>query len=338
MNCTNCGNALAPGTTSCPNCGTPVVQPVVTPAPVAPAPSPAPAPVEVAPAPAPGQVQPQMMPAGMPQPSPVPVQQQPAPQPAVVGGQVPTPNKSGSKKVLIIVLIFALLAAGIGGYFVYNSIQEKKEEERREEKKKDKEKEENNQTDYDDYKNYEEEIKKNVSVKSTKKLSDGSILLLVENKSTRIAGVDVELEFYDASGTIMGTHTTYVDVAPNSERYAIVSKYSTKEGYDKFEINLSTIDYTDIMDLKHLKASDFTKNETEDEIILQYKNNTEYKMDFEVVCIFYSNNEIVYVGSDTDYVDGGSNANVEIDLYYLEDITYDRYELFGYAEFDTYGG
>lgn len=326
MNCTNCGNALAPGTTSCPNCGTPVVQqPVV---------SPAPAPV--APASVAEPVQPQMMPAGMPQPSPVPVQQQPAPQPAVVGGQVPTPNKSGSKKSLLIVLILVLLAAGIGGYFIYDNIQEKKAEEKREEKKKEEEK--NKDDDYKDYKDYEAEIKKNVSVKLSKTLADGSILLLVENKSTRVAGVDVELEFYDASGTIMGTHTTYVDVAPNSERYDIVSKYSTKEGYDTFKLNISTIDYTDIMDAKTVKSNDLIKNETEEEIILQYKNTTEYKMDFEIVCIFYSNNEIVYVDSDTDYVDGGSNANVEIDLYYLEDITYDRYEIYAYAEYDTYDG
>ena len=342
MNCTNCGNALAPGTASCPNCGTPVVQqPVATPAPapVAPAPAPQPtvAPAPVAPAPVAEPVQPQMMPAGMPQPSPVPVQQQPAPQPAVVGGGVPQPqNNGGSKKTLLIVLIFVLLAAGIGGYFIYDSIQEKKAEEKREEKKKEEEK--NKDDDYKDDKDYEAEIKKNVSVKSSKTLADGSILLLVENKSTRIAGVDVELEFYDAAGKILGTHTTYVDVAPNSESYALVSKYSTKEGYETFEINLSTIDYTDIMDIKVLKESDLTKNETEDEIILQYKNNTEYKMDFDVVCIFYSNNEIVYVGTDNDYVDGGSNANVEIDLYYLEDITYDRYEIYAYAEYDTYDG
>ena len=327
MNCTNCGASLAPGTTACPNCGTPVAQPVVTPiqAPVAPAPE---------------QVQPQVMPAGMPQPSPVPVQQQPAPQPAV-GGVAPSQpsGNGGSKKgIIAIILVVLALVVGIGGYFIYDGIQEKKEEERREEKKKDKEKEENNETDYDDYKDYEAEIKKNVSVKSTKTLPDGSILLLVENKSTRIAGVDVELEFYDGDGNLMGTHTTYVDVAPNSERYAKVSQYSTKEGYEKFEINISTIDYTDIMDVKNIKTSDITKNETEEEIILQYKNSTEYKMDFDVICIFYSNNEIVYVATDSDYVDGGSNANLEVDLYYVEDITYDRYEIHAYAEYDTYDG
>lgn len=330
MNCTNCGAVLAPGTTTCPNCGTAlgVQQPVAPETAVT-------TPVVETPQ---TTAQPQVVPAGMPQPSPVPVQQQPAPQPAV-GGVVPNQNanNSGSKKgIIVIILIVLALAVGIGGYFIYDSIQEKKAEERREEKKKDKEEEKN---DHDDYKDYEEEIKNSVSAKQVKKFDDGSLLLLVENKSSRIAGVDVEIEFYDSSNQILGTDVIYVNVAPNSERYALVSKYSVKEGYATVKFNLSTIDYTEIMDLKKVKESDVTKNELEDEIVLQYKNNTEYEMDFEVVTLFYSNNEIVYADYDSDsFVEAGQNANLEVDLYYLEGITYDRYEIHAYAEYDTYDG
>lgn len=332
MNCTNCGAVLAPGTTTCPNCGTVLgtQQPVTNEQPVQqPVSMPVQQPAEQA-----------VMPAGMPQPSPIPVQQQPAPQPAV-GGIIPNqqPGNSGSKKGIIAVLLIVLaLVVGVGGYFIYDGIQEKKAEEKREEKKKE-ENSNDNQTDYYDYKKYEEEIKNGVSAKQVKKFDDGSLLLLVENKSSRVAGVDVEIEFYDASNQILGTDVVYVNVAPNSERYALVSKYSVKEGYVDIKLNLSTIDYTEIMDLKDLKESDLIKNELEDEIILQYKNNTEYDMDFEVVAIFYSNNEIVYADYETDsFVEAGQNANLEIDLYYLEEITYDRYELHAYAEYDTYDG
>ena len=62
-------------------------------------------------------------------------------------------------------------------------------------------------------------------------------------------------------------------------------------------------------------------------------------MDFEVVTLFYSNNEIVYADYDSDsFVEAGQNANLEVDLYYLEGITYDRYEIHAYAEYDTYDG
>lgn len=333
MNCTNCGAVLAPGTTTCPNCGTAlgVQQPVAPETAVT-------TPVVETPQ---TTAQPQVVPAGMPQPSPIPVQQQPAPQPAV-GGVVPNQNanNSGSKKgIIVIILIVLALAVGVGGYFIYDGIQEKKDEERREEKKKEKEKEEEEKNDHDDYKDYEEEIKNSVSAKQVKKFDDGSLLLSVENKSSRIAGVDVEIEFYDSSNQILGTDVIYVNVAPNSERYALVSKYSVKEGYATVKFNLSTIDYTEIMDLKKVKESDVTKNELEDEIVLQYKNNTEYEMDFEVVTLFYSNNEIVYADYDSDaFVEAGQNANLEVDLYYLDGITYDRYEIHAYAEYDTYDG
>ena len=108
MNCTNCGASLAPGTNACPNCGTPVAQPVATPAPE--------------------QVQPQVMPAGMPQPSPVPVQQQPAPQPAV-GGVAPSQpsGNGGSKKgIIAIILVVLALAVGIGGFVFFDRLRKAK--------------------------------------------------------------------------------------------------------------------------------------------------------------------------------------------------------------------
>lgn len=340
MNCTNCGAVLAPGTTTCPNCGTAlgVQQPVMTEQPVQQPVSTPVEPVVDQNVMAPSQpIQQPMMAAGMPQPSPIPVQQQPAPQPSV-GGIVPgqhTSNSGSKKGIIAIILIVLALAVGVGGYFIYDSIQEnkaeekKKEEEKKEEKDKDKE-------EYD-YKDYTDEIKKNVKVKDTKKLSDGSLLLLVENKSSRIASVDIEIEFYDAEGNILGTDTEYVTVAPNSERYAAVSKYSVKEGYDTFEMNLSYYDYTAIMNLKNVKESELTKNQTEDEILVQYKNDTEYPMNMEVVCLFYLNNEVVYATNDlSSTVEAGNNANLEIDFYGVSDITYDRYELHAYAQYDTY--
>ena len=127
MNCTNCGAVLAPGTTTCPNCGTAlgVQQPVMTEQPVQQPVSTPVEPVVDQNVMAPSQpIQQPMMAAGMPQPSPIPVQQQPAPQPSV-GGIVPgqhTSNSGSKKGIIAIILIVLALAIGVGGYFIYDSI------------------------------------------------------------------------------------------------------------------------------------------------------------------------------------------------------------------------
>ena len=372
MNCIKCGEVLTPGAASCPKCGTvfggqtmannvqpvsfeqamqqPVsvpVQPVVNefsePAPT----------VEilgeevvqpVVQQPQIDQQQPvvqpmfeqSVMPAGMPQVSPIPVQQQPAPQPAV-GGIIPSQHPTGggkSKKGLIVILIILLVAGCVGGYFIYDSIQDKKVEEKREENK-----DKNDKVDKDDekYEDLSEEMKKDIKIVNSKELPDGSILILVENKSNRIAGVDVEIEFYDAADKFLGTDTSYLVLPPNSERHVIFSKYSVKEGYESTDMNISVFDYTSIMDAKIVKETELEKNELEDEILLQYKNDTEYEMRFEAVCIFYLNNEVVYAISNLDSgVEPGRNANISLGLYELENISYDRYEIISLAQYDTY--
>ncbi len=351
MNCTNCGEILAPGVNACPKCGTPVAVPqgIVqqnVAVPVAPVPAPTPvAPVTSAPIveqplqptdafsqPAPTAVVP-TMPAGMPQPSPVPIQQQPAPQP--VPGVVPAQptNNGGSKKGLIIGIIVVLLLAvlGLGGYFVYDKIQENK---LKEEIKEDLEKYEDDKKDQERIK---EDIKNNVTIKDTKKLPNGSLLLTVKNGTKYTVGGDITLEFYGVDNVILGSTTEYAYLGPNSECYVYVSQYAIKGTYETLKTNIDAEDYSKILEVKTIKETDLVKNETEDEIILQYNNSSEYPMTVSAFALFYSNNEIVAVLEDTDYdVTAGNNANLELFLFDIENVTYDRYEIVAYAEYDTY--
>ncbi len=370
MNCTNCGEILSPGVNACPKCGTPVAvpqgvvqQPVV--APVASVPTPAPAapvaPVTSAPVveqpvqpvptpvveqpmqptetfsqPAPTAVAP-TMPAGMPQPSPIPVQQQPAPQPApgVVPGIVPAQpaNNGGSKKGLIIGIIVILLLAvlGLGGYFIYDKVQENK---LKEEIKEDLEKYED---DKEEKEKIKEEIKNNVVVKDTKKLPNGSLLLTVKNGTKYTVGGEITLEFYGVNNVTLGSTNEFAYLGPNSECYVYVSQHAIKGTYETLKTNIDAEDYSKILEVKTIKETDLVKNETEDEIILQYNNTSKYPMTVSAFALFYSNNEIVAVLEDTDYdVTAGNNANLELFLFDIENVTYDRYEIVAYAEYDTY--
>ena len=284
----------------------------------------------------PAMQQPMMM-AGMPQPSPVPVQQQPAPQPAV-GGIVPSQQPVGKKSkkgLIIIILIILALGLAVGGYFIYDSIQDNKTEEKQKDKENKTEKEDK---DEDDDKETIDDLSELVSVEEYHRFSDGSIILLVENKSSRVVGVDVEIEYYDMDEKTLGASTEYTSVAPRSKRYIRVSEYSVKEGYATTKMNVSTTDYTAIMEMKNLAESEITINELENEYVIQYKNDTQYSMDMEVFAMFYLKGSLVYVlDSYTSDVSAGNNANLSLNKYNLEGIMYDDYEIIGYAEYDTYG-
>ncbi len=340
MNCTNCGAPLAPGTNVCPNCGTGVVnaqQPVAA-QPVMPQPTPQPVmqqPAMQQPVVSQSSVQPQQpvmqqpmapMPGVMPQPSPIPVQQQPAPQPAVGAMMLAsTPGNNGSKKGIIIPIVIVLLVAvlGFGGYFIYDKVQENK---LREEAEKQLEKYEDEVKDREEMK---EKLPKLITLKKETKLPDGSLLLLYENKSDRHVTVEIELEFYDSAEKILGTSSEFIDIAPNSESYGYFGQYSLKEGYATYKTNLSINDFTNVIDVKDVKQNDLTINDLEDELVIQYSNKKDKvigKMDITV--LYYSNNELVYVASDSDFeIEPGSNANFSIYLY-GDEVQYDRYEVF----------
>lgn len=350
MNCTNCGEVLSPGVTSCPKCGTvvgqavanstvmsdvqPMAQPVVESTPVVESslvvetqPMVQSAMNSVQPV-----VQPQIMSAGMPQPSPVPVQQQPAPQP-VIGGVVPAQsNNRDSKKGLVIVLIVILLVAvlGFGGYLVYDKVQENKgseevkdELEKWEEEEK-KEKEE------------QEKIQKQLKVKKETKLDDETILFIIENTSSKTLSGDLEVEFYDVNNNILGTAKEIVTVSPNGEGYVYVDSYDIKQGYASYKTNISVSDFSKVVKVIDIKNNDLVSNLVEDELVIQYKNNgSDVLQSITIFALFYSGDKLVYVDTDSEFdISAGNNANLSMYLYDFvrNNISYDRYELIGSAQ------
>ena len=225
------------------------------------------------------------------------------------------------------VLLAAVL--GLGGYLVYDKLQEEKE---RDEIKEEIEKYEEEQKEEEKIK---EELPKQVLVKKETKLSDGSLLLLVENKSDRHVTVDLELEFYDSTNKILGTSTEMMDIAPKGENYFYFDKYALKEGYASYKTNFSIDDFTNIIEIKQVKQSELTINEVNDEIIVQYPNLQDKTIEsIDVVALYYFNNELVHVESDSEFdILPGSNANLSF-YFYEDNIQYDRYELYTTVSYD----
>ena len=293
--------------------------------------------------PMPGQAPMGQPPMGQPMPGQAPMGQPPMGQPmpgqAPMGqppmGQLATPgaDKKGKSKIgLIIVILLAIAAVVVGGVVIASSAQDQNET-KKSEKKKDKDKEEKEEITPSDV------LEKSVSIKSEVKLADGGILFIVSNTSSKTLTLSFEVEFYDANDLILGSSVDNTSLAPNSDGYLYFNEYAVKEGYTKYLTNMTVVDYSDMQKVVTIPETEFVKNETEDELILQYKNTgTETLGYVSAVVLFYSNNQIVAYDDSTKFdIQAGSNANLSfyIDLI-KQEVAYDRYEIHGFSVTNTY--
>ena len=351
MNCKKCGSPLVPGAAMCSACGASVMNNEfstppsgVQPSMVQPIPGQAPMGQPPMGQPIPGQAPMGQPPMGQPIPGQAPMGQPPMGQPmpgqTPMGqppmGQLATPgaDKKGNSKIgLIIIILLAIAAVVVGGVVIASSAQDQNET-KKSEKKKDKDKEEE-----------KEEItpsdvlEKSVSIKSEVKLADGGILFIVSNTSSKTLTLSFEVEFYDANDLILGSSVDNTSLAPNSDGYLYFNEYAVKEGYTKYLTNMNVVDYSGVQKVVNIPETEFVKNETEDELILQYKNTgTETLGYVSAVVLFYSNNQIVAYDDATKFdIQVGSNANLSfyIDLIKKE-VAYDRYEIHGFSVTNTY--
>ena len=179
-----------------------------------------------------------------------------------------------------------------------------------------------------------------MKVKRETKLDDETILFVIENTSLKTLSGDVEVEFYDANNNILGTAKEYVTVSPNGECYVYIESYSIKEGYATYKTNISVTDYSKIVKVIDIKNNDLVSNLVEDELVIQYKNNnSDVLQSITIFALFYSGDKLVYVASDSEFdVAVGNNANLSVYLYDFvrNNVSYDRYELVGSAQYNIF--
>lgn len=365
MNCKNCGNPLVPGANVCSVCGTGVINNDFSVLPTGniqssmgqPAPVQAPTSQPSMGQTMPGQVPMSQPPMGQPTPVQAPTSQLPMGQPTSVQaptsqlpmghpipgqtlegqpqthGQLTADNKGKSKKGLIVIILLALFAIAIGGVVIVSSNQDQNET-NKSEKKKDEGKEEK-----EEKIDSAESLKKLVTIKNEIKLADGGLLFVVSNTSSKTLALSLEVEFYDASDLILGTSDDIVTLAPNSDGYLYFNEYAVKEGYAKYATNMIIEDFTDIQKVVNIPESELIKNETEDELVVQYKNTATDTIDYiNLVVLFYSNNQIVSYDDTSKFdVQAGSNANFTIYTNLIkDDVAYDRYEIYASATTNIY--
>lgn len=352
MNCNNCGNPIAPGSTSCSVCGTPVVnnnmaaQPAMqTAQPVQPVPMQQPVQQvqqPVAPAqPVMNQAQPmsaQQYPGvpGVAVPNAQMATQAPVQHPAGPGfnivagaGATPTAPKSGGNGMAILIILLLLIALGVGGYFIYDSLADggSRTEEKDKKDKDDEKDEEKEETIEEKEKRYNENIK---FVKEIK-LFEKELALVYKNDNAEIVGIDVEVEFYDANGALLGTATDYTYAPGNKEFYVIVSDYDIGDTYATYKSNIKAT-FVGNFEYLSIPQAELKINDTGEKLTVQYTNTSKKTISSLDTCmVYYNNTEIVQIDCNVNFdIAPEANSNTEFWYSWLKEdgLVYTHYELY----------
>ncbi len=193
----------------------------------------------------------------------------------------------------------------------------------------------NNISSPDDYNKYLEEVEKE-NEKLSQKISykaetsaKNELILFIKNDNSVDTDVDIEIEFYDANDKLISSEKEYIDgFTAGSE---IVKKvYDTPDDYDNYKVYFDA-KKTNYKIYKNQISQD--ENETEDEIIIQLKNNSNETIEnIEVAIVFYKNNKVIDAETEFEYdIKSGRSANIEFSKpydNYLDYTDYDNYKIF----------
>lgn len=159
---------------------------------------------------------------------------------------------------------------------------------------------------------------------------DGRLVVIAKNNNKVAVEMEIEVEFYDANGKIVGSDTEYYfAVDPNRE--VAGQMYDTPEKFDNYKIyvdakktyNITT--YFDKVEVDH--------NNNGEEIIVQVKNNSKDVIEgIMVSVVYYQGDKIVGYEYDMDMdVKSGRSANLKVPYPYdkdYNDIQFDNYKVF----------
>ena len=157
---------------------------------------------------------------------------------------------------------------------------------------------------------------------------DGRLVVIAKNNNKVAVEMEIEVEFYDANGKIVGSDTEYYfAVDPNRE--VAGQMYDTPEKFDNYKIYVdakkaeeSYTTYFDQIEVVH--------NNNGEEIIVQVKNNSKDVIDeMDVSVVYYQGDKAVGIDYDMESeIKSGRSANFT--FYYPEDQNYNE------VKFDSY--
>ncbi len=176
--------------------------------------------------------------------------------------------------------------------------------------------------------NNNDSLEKNI--KSSGAVTDlGKLVVFVTNENDVAVDMEIEVEFYDANGTIVGSDSEDLR-AVGAKTDVAIEMWSTPESFDNYKIY---VDVKQTINYSYFDKLELTQNNNGKEIVVQVKNNSNDTIEYITVSVVYYQGDKV-VGYDDGIesdIKAGRAGNFTLDFPYdkrYDNINFDNYKVF----------
>lgn len=158
----------------------------------------------------------------------------------------------------------------------------------------------------------------------------GTLIVFVNNKNTVAVDMEIEVEFYDSEGNLVGSDEDWLNgVGAKSE--VAIDMWDTPDNWETYKIYVDIEPTTEYVSF--IKTLTIKHNNTGEKITVQITNDNDKEIEeIQVAVVFYENNQVVGYESDVEYdVKSGRSANFDLDYPYdseYDDVYFDTYKVF----------
>lgn len=177
-------------------------------------------------------------------------------------------------------------------------------------------------------KNSAVELEKNIT--SSGAITDlGKLIVFVTNSNKVAVDMEIEVEFYDANGVIVGSDSEDLRAVGAGAEIA-VDMWSTPSSFDNYKIY---VDVEQTNEISYFDKVELVHNNNGEEIAAQVKNNSDDTIEYITVSVVYYQGDKVVGYDDGIEVDVKSGRSANFTLYYpynsdYRDIKFDTYKVF----------
>lgn len=158
---------------------------------------------------------------------------------------------------------------------------------------------------------------------------NGKLIVFTANKNSEPVDMEIEVEFYDNAGVIVGSDSeNFTAVGANSE--VAVEMYKTPENWANYKIY---VDVESTREKSYFNDLQITHSNNGSDIAVQVKNNSNDQIDYITVAVVYYQGEKVVGIEDGIETDIKSGRSANFNIYYAHDrnyrdVPFDSYKVF----------
>ncbi len=157
----------------------------------------------------------------------------------------------------------------------------------------------------------------------------GKFVVFATNGNSIPVDMEIEVEFYDASGTIVGSANEELQAVGENAEVA-VDMWSTPESFDNYKIYVD-VKATD--EISYFDKLNLTHSDNGENVAVQVTNNSDETIDYITVgVVYYQGDTVVGYGDGIESdVKPGRSANFNVYYPYgsdYNDVTFDNYKVF----------